>query len=288
MFTLSREFLQKVPTDSPVVDFQEVHGGDINRAYALTDSKGQRYFLKVQPKSVPEFFQHEADGLRLLGQAARVPKVLALGEVGKDQWLLLEYLHTTNSGDQYALGQGLAKIHAITSPNHKFGLDSDFKAGKTIKINSWQSDWTNFFIEQRLNVLRRLLISEGKWQDDNAYAQAISIFRELMAQRQVQPSLLHGDFWAGNFMFDADNGEAIFIDPDVYYGDSEFDIGITTVFGGFTRDFYAGYQSIRPFQAGVDQRLMFYQLYYLMVHAHLFSGSYISAYRGKLRQIISQ
>ncbi|WP_143811361.1 fructosamine kinase family protein, partial [Oenococcus oeni] len=138
-------------------------------------------------------------------------------------------LNATNYGNQYSLGQDLAKIHSITSPNGQFGFDKDFKAGKTSKINTWQSSWYEFFVKQRLNVLRELLINEGKWNDDQNYKKAIEIFQSLMEKHDSRPSLLHGDFWSGNFMFDADSGQPIFIDPDVYYGDPEFDIGITTV-----------------------------------------------------------
>ncbi|MFT8324400.1 fructosamine kinase family protein [Oenococcus sicerae] len=289
MFSLNENFLQHIdlPTDSKITRYHRVGGGDINQAYSLETETGEHYFLKVQPNSVAAFFQHEADGLKLLAQAVRVPRVLGMGQVKKDQWLLLESLNAVNDGDQYALGRALAKVHAITSPNQEFGFDRDFTAGKTAKINHWQKDWYSFFVEQRLAVLRGLLLQEGKWVVSDAdYEQAVNKFKLLLTDHVSQPSLLHGDFWSGNFMFDADSGEPIFIDPDVYYGDAEFDLGITTVFGGFNRDFYAGYQSLRPFDAGIDQRLMFYQLYYLMVHAHLFAGSYIQAYAGKLSQII--
>ncbi|WP_143045446.1 fructosamine kinase family protein, partial [Oenococcus oeni] len=187
-----------------------------------------RYFLKVQPNSVLAFFQHEADGLKLLGQAARVPKVISLVHFFLDQLLLLDYLNSTNYFNQYSLVQDLAKIHSITIPNGHFCFDMDFKAGKTSKINTWQSSWYEFFVKQRLNVLRELLINEGKWNDDQNYKKAIEIFQSLMEKHDSRPSLLHGDFWSGNFMFDADSGQPIFIDPDVYYGDPEFDIGITT------------------------------------------------------------
>lgn len=287
MFSLNEDFLGQVFKENKIKDFKRVSGGDINQAYALVDQEGKRYFLKVQPDSVPAFFQHEANGLRLLSRAARVPGVLDLGQVGNDQWLLLEHMRSTNYGDQFALGKTLAAVHQLRSPNGQFGLDYDFKAGKTPKINHWRDNWTDFFIEQRLNVLRQLLIDEGKWQDDDAYNRAVEKFRRLMKFHKSVPSLLHGDFWAGNFMFEAKTGAPVLIDPDVYYGDSEFDIGVTTVFGGFHQEFYDGYQSVRPFDQGIDDRLNFYQLYYLMVHAHLFAGSYIYAYRRELNDINS-
>ncbi|KAA0241747.1 MAG: fructosamine kinase family protein, partial [Chlorobiota bacterium] len=45
---------------------------------------------------------------------------------------------------------------------------------------------------------------------------------ELVDDSAVRPSLLHGDFWSGNFMV-ASDGEAVLMDPAVYYGDRDTD-----------------------------------------------------------------
>lgn len=87
------------------------------------------------------------------------------------------------------------------------------------------------------------------------------------------PSLLHGDLWFGNVMFTAD-GKPALIDPDVLYGDREFDLAMTTVFGGFDDQFYQGYNDTYPIQSGFQERLPWYQLYYLMAHLNLFGESY--------------
>jgi len=91
--------------------------------------------------------------------------------------------------------------------------------------------------------------------------------------RQIMPSLLHGDLWSGNYLFTAD-GTPTLIDPDVLYGDREFDIAMTTIFGGFSADFYRGYTDAYPFAAGYTDRLAHYQLYYLLAHLNLFGETY--------------
>lgn len=48
----------------------------------------------------------------------------------------------------------------------------------------------------------------------------------LFAGYRPAPSLLHGDFWGGNWGADA-NGAPIVFDPAVYYGDREADIAMT-------------------------------------------------------------
>lgn len=61
------------------------------------------------------------------------------------------------------------------------------------------------------------------------------------------------------------DAQALF-DPAPLYGDREFDIGITTVFGGFTSEFYDAYNKHYPLAKGASYRLEFYRLYLLMVH----------------------
>lgn len=69
-------------------------------------------------------------------------------------------------------------------------------------------------------------------------------------------------------------GEPMLIDPDVFYGDRELDIAMTTIFGGFDHDFYEGYNSVYPLLRGLNQRISWYQLNYLLAHLNLFGESY--------------
>lgn len=53
-------------------------------------------------------------------------------------------------------------------------------------------------------------------------------FVNYYRNHEVIPSLLHGDLWSGNYMFSTD-GTPILIDPDVFYGDRELDLAMTTI-----------------------------------------------------------
>jgi len=72
------------------------------------------------------------------------------------------------------------------------------------------------------------------------------------------------------------------------YGDREFDIGVTTVFGGFDAEFYEAYQDALPFDQGWQKRLNFYRLYYLMVHLDKFGESYYDAVSSLLQRVIGK
>lgn len=267
---LSAEWLAQLPIPQ-VTAATPVSGGDINQAFRLVTAEGP-YFLLVQPHTPASFYAHEVAGLTALSQAANVPEVFGSGEINGDAYLLLEFLET-GTGSQYDLGQTVARIHQVTAP--QFGFDQDNLVAKLPKNNHWQDDWTTFYLEQRLDPLVQRAQEHGLWNPQRATAYQ-RVRQTIVAENQnrhIVPSLLHGDLWAGNYLFTAE-GTPTLIDPDVLYGDREFDLAMTTIFGGFDDDFYQGYQDTYPLTPGYAQRLPHYQLYYLLAHLNLFGETY--------------
>lgn len=97
-------------------------------------------------------------------------------------------------------------------------------------------------------------------------------------------SLLHGDLWGGNLLFDI-SGSPVFIDPQPLYGDREMDIAMTHFFGGFGPDFYAAYEAAYPLDEDADMRVPWYQLYYAMMHLNLFGEAYGRAVEEALQAV---
>jgi len=142
--------------------------------------------------------------------------------------------------------------------------------------NHKHNSWTDFFREERLEKQVRLARNNDIIDKrvvsafDNFYAKLDNVFPK------EPPALLHGDLWAGNFMVN-EVGAPVVIDPAVYYGNREMDLGMTTLFGGFDRQFYISYNNYFPLENGWEKRLDYCNLYPLMVHVNLFGGSYVSS-----------
>jgi fructosamine-3-kinase len=70
-------------------------------------------------------------------------------------------------------------------------------------------------------------------------------------------------------------GNPSLIDPAVYGGHREMDLGMMQLFGGFGERVFAAYDEAYPRAAGHQDRVLLYQLYPLLVHVNLFGGGYV-------------
>jgi len=109
------------------------------------------------------------------------------------------------------------------------------------------------------------------------------LYKELPSIIPIEkPALVHGDLWSGNFMCNK-HGDAVIMDPACYYGHREVDIAMTTMFGGFSMDFYTAYNVNWPMEKDWQKRLPIYNLYPILVHVNLFGSSYLSMMQSVLK-----
>lgn len=254
-----------------IESWRPVSGGDINEAYQIT-ADGKRYFIKVQPHHPADYFRHEINGLKALSQAVNTPTSLHNGVINGDAYLVLNWLDES-TGSQTDLGRAVARLHQQT--NDQFGFVDNHQTKALVKDNSWNDSWADFYVNQRLLPEVKVAADRGRWNRwrEDHFQQLVKQFQQYYRGRDVKASLLHGDLWAGNFMFAGDH-EPYLIDPDAVYGDREFDLAMTTVFGGFDEDFYHAYNAAYPFTPGLNDRLPWYRFYYLCMHLVLFGESY--------------
>lgn len=269
MSKLNHSWFSRLPIQ-PIDSYHPVSGGDINEAYQVV-AGGRTYFIKVQPNHPASYFQHEINGLRALGHIVNTPTPLYNGTIDGDAYLILNWLDES-IGSQADLGRMVAKLHQ--QHQDRFGFVDNHQTKALVKNNKWNDSWTDFYVNQRLRPEIAAAKRDGRWNQwrDKHFNRMVADFEHYYRDKTVVPSLLHGDLWAGNFMFA--NQQPYLIDPDAVYGDREFDIAMTTVFGGFDQDFYSAYNSVYPLAPGVDQRLSWYRFYYLCMHLILFGESY--------------
>lgn len=269
---------QKIGEEVTVKRASTLSGGSINSAFRMETSAG-KFFMKYNRASAyPGMFEQEARGLSLLHDAKeiRVPEVIAHGDDGSNTFIILEYIDPAPEKDDFweVFGRKLAALHRHEGPY--FGLDHDNYIGSLQQFNDKHECWTDFFREQRLLVQMEMAERSGLLPTSTLQA-----FESLFARLNdifpdEPPCLIHGDLWSGNYMVD-DNGEACIIDPAVYYGSREMDIGMSQLFGAFGSGFYESYNEAWPMEPGWRERIEICNLYPLMVHVNLFGAGYLGS-----------
>ncbi|XP_076866240.1 ketosamine-3-kinase isoform X1 [Brachyhypopomus gauderio] len=275
-------------------------GGCISEGLSYDTDDG-RVFAKINHKSqARQMFDGEKASLEaiLSTNTIKVPKPLKVVDLEQGGAVFVMEHVDMRSLNRYSaqLGEQLADLHLHNKRQKEkrdkgeqtigkgsgqsevpvvdqFGFHVMTCCGYIPQVNDWQADWVSFYTQQRLQ--HQLHLVEQTYGDREV--------RELWAGLQlkipalfsgvtVEPALLHGDLWSGNVAQYSD-GPVIF-DPASFYGHSEYELAIASMFGGFGRQFYEAYHQQIPKAPGFDQRLKLYQLFHNINHWNHFGSSY--------------
>ena len=283
---VARYFNTSSSNNAASLDFKNISGGCINHCYRVTDSNKRSLFIKInETAAYPGLLLKEMNGLRFLKnqQIIKIPDVEDCIEECETQILVMEWI---NQGDPtkhswQKLGEQLARLHLVT--NQQFGYEEDNYIGSLPQDNTWQQNWTDFFVEHRLKPQIDLAESRGmlSTQHQTLFEKVFSQLPEIFEDEK--PGLLHGDLWRGNLLFD-ESTDPVLIDPAVYFGSRHMDLAMTTLFGGFDPSFYDSYHHHNPLSKNHKQQWEICNLYPLLVHVNLFGESYLPAINSVLKK----
>lgn len=256
-----------------IVRRQTLTGGLISTTERVTTSAGGTFVVKRSDALPDDVYRREAEGLSTLaGAGVRVPAVVELGR----GWIVLEDLGDPEGDgpvrefDWIDLGHRVARMHLVHGERHGFATDNYI--GLLPQPNPWTDDGHEFYLRHRIvpylehPTLRRNTPSELI----DAIERVAGRIRDLVPSQPA--SLLHGDLWvipqdsklAGNIMADR-SGVPTLLDPAVYYGWAEADLGMTHLWGpDIPRSFWDAYLEVNPLERGWEDRLRFFYL-----HDHL-------------------
>jgi len=245
---------------------EALSGGSLSQIVRITLTDGREAIVKNGPSPATEAAMLNA----IAAAGAPAPAVLAVS----GDALVLELL--PNDGlldDAWAsLGMALSTLHRATG--QRYGWAQDYAFASVAIPNGWLDDWQRFWAE------RRLLIHLAHLPP--ALARRVEVLAADLVNRlpaHPRPGLLHGDMWGGNVLVAGKQVSGL-IDPACYYGHSEVDLGMLTLFDHPSPAFYDAYGVLEP---GHEERLNIYRLWPALVHLRLFG----SGYRGMVERFLS-
>ncbi|KAI9262092.1 Fructosamine/Ketosamine-3-kinase [Sporodiniella umbellata] len=209
-------------------------------------------------KTAAAMFEAEALALKKMDTISPgfAPKLIHY-TASKDQpsYLVTEYIpmrfNVSNPDIQRKMGAQLAQLH-FKGQSDKFGFDVTSFCGSTRLENGPSSDWCQFWLQQRMKPL----LDQVKGQNTDLDVSASILCARMDhwlgkdALDDIQPCLLHGDLWSGNWAVNADTNLPVLFDPAPYYGHHEVEF------------------------EGRPERLMLYELYHQLNHYAMFGAGY--------------
>ncbi len=259
-----------------VKEVNNVSGGCIHNALQINLESGRKLFAKTSPLEQYKMLNFEAEGLHHLNkyinkEFINIPKVLISKKLSTINILLMTWMDFS-TGNENNLGRGLAMLHKQSNSENpgQFGWNKDGFIGSSPQVRGWMKSWGECFVKLRL--IPQLKMAK-KWLSDLEKPNFESQLIKYLNKHQPQPSLVHGDLWKGNTAVQK-NGVGIIFDPAIWWADREVDIAMTKLFGGFSQEFYRGYEEIWQLPSSYKERSEIYNLYHLLNHANIFGGIY--------------
>lgn len=257
-----------------VITIETLGGGCISEVRRITLSNDKQIVAKIGDSGENNGFAIEAYMLDYLTKHSALPSPKVI--YAKDNLLLMEHIPTkggTSAKTQEHAAELLAELHSITSD--KYGFEKDTLIGGIHQPNNQMDSWIDFFVEHRLLYMANETFDAGKLplSEMKRIEKFAGKLRKWLDEPE-KPSLIHGDMWSGNVLY-KNNRIAGFVDPALYYADSEMEFTFSTVYSTFGRPFFERYSEIRPIRAGFfEARRDIYNLFPLLIHALLFGHSY--------------
>lgn len=261
-----------------------LQGGCVAAVFRVELGDGRRLAVKAckspenEPLSTPGGgFDIEGRMLAALTETGvvRVPVVL----IADPDLLVMEYVdhdgRKTPAGEA-ELADRLTDLHSFEPAADMFGFDTDTRIGGLVQVNTPERSWPRFYARHRLLDMGRRADARGALPAGtlDRLGSLADRIDDALAGCATGPSLIHGDLWAGNVLWDRGSPAAL-IDPAVYHADPEVELAFIDLMGGMGRPFWYRYERRRAIAPGFwERRRPVYQLYPLLVHAVLFGGGY--------------
>ena len=257
--------------------------GQIGDIYKI-DTADESYILKTSQPS--DNLIIEAKMLQDINKYdVVVPRVYAFNET----YLLLEYIEEKSLGkeaEELAAAKVLTDLHSVTNESRMYGYYYNTTIGPFRQDNEQtQYNWGLFLGQMRIMPMARICYDKREIAKQTL-ERLEGLCRDLYKRidmSSVMPSLLHGDLWGGNILYNIKG--AVLIDPAIYFGDREMELAFILMFNTFGQTFFNAYKEVHPLSDDFyDVKVPLYQIYPLLVHVALYGGSYV----GQLEQVIKR
>ena len=252
----------------------------------ITLNNNKTFIAKYYTKKNKNFNSIKSEANSLIFLSKKFSSLFPSLKFYSNNLLLVDYIMHVNikKGDyQIILAKKILRLHNVS--NKYYGFDFDTQIGGLRQPNQYEANWLSFFRDKRLNMIFEIINSSNP-MPKKINIQIEKLIKDLENRIPKYPkiSLLHGDLWEGNILFNKGKLVAL-IDPGVFFGHNEFEIAYLTWFKYVDTLFLETYSNFIKIEKNFAKYESIYQLYYCLLNIHLWSGEYINEAAKLLKKI---
>jgi protein-ribulosamine 3-kinase len=270
---------------------QSIKKNTVNAMHDAAIFRGEKFnvFVKAGTNSFSfDQFTQEAWGLNYIKRNSQVetPNLIDVLNVDDTVLLIMEAIDVKPieaKKDWETLGRGLATLHKSTW--NKCGLETHSYLGIFKQDNRPMNTWEEFFAERRIRDSMRMAVDAGNMTMEQCAAIEKLILKLPEICGPAQPfSLLHGDPWLGNLLYDG--RKMIAIDCSIYYGNREMDLSTVDFFCPVSEYFFDAYHEVYPIDPGYKERKSLWRINQWLGHVTLFGEKYMLKLMNAINQYL--
>ena len=281
-------FIEKLLNNKKIV-YSKLLSDSFNiNCIKIKTSDNQNFIVKYYNKTNNFFnaIESERENLIFLNNLDLkfFPKVCS----NNNKYLIISFLNNNNLQPNKIEADLLEAIIAIHSFNDKeYGFKFDTQIGGLKQVNKKNTNWVDFFRDHRLGYIYKL-INSSKSMDFSINNKIENLLNNLenFIPKKPKASLLHGDLWEGNILFN-DRKFIGFIDPGSFYGHNELEIAYLRWFNPIFIDnnFLEKYNNYIRIDKEYLNYEPIYQLYYSLLNVYLWDRKYVHDVNRLLKKI---
>ena len=266
-----------------IIDSEIISSSNLSVSFGCTCEKiylknGKKFVVKIQNELNAKQYKsiyYEGKSLEIMNKkfSSLFPRILHI----EKEFFIMSWIKNNGESNLYTekdFANKLSNMHAVKG--EMFGYDFNTPIGGIEQNCDYEKSWTNFYKTKRLQMIYDLINRKNPMSSkiNNGIEKIINNIEKYIPESN-RPSLIHGDLWGGNILYN--NGKlAGLIDPAIQYADIEFELSYLKFFNTVSDTFFDYYNNNVKIDKGFNERSGIYELYHALLNVHLWDRSYIN------------